>query len=380
MALFLQLADPALYPPIMHAALIMAENGWKVKILSSPQHDIKMEFPAHPGIETIKLRTRPSYRVLARDYLAYITKAIVMAFRFKPDVIYASDPLGSIPGMLAFISFRSRLVYHEHDSPTHNRQLMFLLRVARKRVAQMALIVVFPNSERADIVREQLGFCPSKIAVIWNLPSRRSIPPRVEKPNGPLVFYYHGSITPERLPRTVPEAIARLRCGGALRIAGYEVPSAQGYINELQSRWGRVQDGGLIDFIGQLSHPQLLREAAKAHIGIALMPHESADINMKYMSGASNKAFDYMAAEMPLLVSELPEWRKMFVDPGYAVACDPDSVDSVERALAVLVGDSDKRKAMAKASREKIDKNWHYEAAFCQVLSRIEADFACEPS
>ena len=55
-------------------------------------------------------------------------------------------------------------------------------------------------------------------------------------------------------------------------------------------------------------------EAARAHVGLALMPLNSNDLNMRHMTGASNKPFDYMAAGLALLVSDLPDWRQMFVD------------------------------------------------------------------
>ena len=57
------------------------------------------------------------------------------------------------------------------------------------------------------------------------------------------------------------------------------------------------------------------------------MPRTSDDMNMLNMTGASNKAFDYMAAGLTLLVSDLPDWHAMFVAPGFGRACDPADPD-----------------------------------------------------
>ena len=60
------------------------------------------------------------------------------------------------------------------------------------------------------------------------------------------------------------------------------------------------------------------------------MPRSTENINLRHMVGASNKAFDYMACGLPLLVTDLPEWVTAFVEPGYARACNPDDPDSIE--------------------------------------------------
>ena len=58
---------------------------------------------------------------------------------------------------------------------------------------------------------------------------------------------------------------------------------------------------------------------------------------MLHMAGASNKPFDYMAAGLALLVSDQPDWRAMFVEPGYARACDPTDPSSIATSLAIPV-------------------------------------------
>lgn len=372
--LFVQGADPAFYPPIMHAAAAMADAGWRVTILSTPQAKAGLMMPAHLGIDEIRTKARPSYLVSGGAYLTYNLEAIRTALRLRPHVVYASDPLGAGPGLIAAWLAGARLVYHEHDSPNENSPSRALIRWARYLCFRTAELVIFPNAERGKIVTASIGCDPKKLRIAWNVPSRQHLPAVRSKLQAPIAIYYHGSITPERLPPSVPEAIARFGGAAVLRIAGYEAPTGRGYVSQLQERWGVVEKGGLIDWIGSLPHHhQLLAEAGKAHIGLALMPMNSVDINMAHMEGASNKAFDYMAAEMALVVSDLPEWRKMFVEPGHAIACDPSSADSVEAALRWLIDHPDERSRMARLSREKIEQTWNYETVFGPILTEIES-------
>ena len=88
-----------------------------------------------------------------------------------------------------------------------------------------------------------------------------------------------------------------------LRIAGYEAPSARGYVKHLVGGDGGTAAETLVEYIGMVPRADLLMEAARAHVGLALMPLNSNDLNMRHMTGASNKPFDYMAAGLPLLVS-----------------------------------------------------------------------------
>lgn len=374
-ALFLQGADPAFYPPIMHAAAIMAEAGWRVTVLSTPRADSGLKMALHPAIDEIRLRPRPSFRIGARDYIPYCLKSLQLAFRLRPNVVYASDPLGAAPGLLAARASNALLVYHEHDSPGETSGHR-LVRQARRLAARGADLVVFPNAKRAELSQPIIGFKESALRTVWNLPVLNDLPVLNGKPEAPVVVYYHGGVTPERLPESVPAAISRFGGAAVLKIAGYEAPSGEGYITALEQQWGRYAEGGLIDRVGPLPYRQLLEQASRCHIGLALTPMASDDINMAHMAGASNKAFDYMAAGMALIVSDLPDWRDLFVKRGYAMACDPRNVDSVETALRRLIDQPKERAHMAAQGRRQIERFWHYEGFFSPILAELDGTIA----
>ena len=117
----MQAADAAAYPPIIHAASLMAEAGWRVCVLSAPIAGTGLEFPRHPGIDVRLTATRPSHVMTRAAYAAYAAATARLAIRLRPDVVYASDPLGAGPGLLAARLSGARLVYHEHDTPNPGR-------------------------------------------------------------------------------------------------------------------------------------------------------------------------------------------------------------------------------------------------------------------
>jgi spore maturation protein CgeB len=92
---------------------------------------------------------------------------------------------------------------------------------------------------------------------------------------------------------------------------------------------------------------------------------------MKWMTGASNKPFEYLAGGMPLLVSELPTWREMFVQPGYGRACDPTDAESIRTAVRWYLDHPDDRRAMGEVGRQQLLTEWNYEKEFAPVMNEM---------
>ncbi len=201
---------PGKYPPLIHASSLMAEAGWEVTFLSAPIEGNRLELSRHPRIARLAIPIRPSHVMGKAAYACYAAIAARLALQLQPDVVYASDPLGAAPGRLA----GARLVYHEHDSPDPG-SLRPLLARPRAAAARGAQLVIFPNEARARIAQAELGFSADRLRIVWNMPREAELPPLASQPETPLVLYYHGSITPDRLPLAVVEAISRCAAGCA---------------------------------------------------------------------------------------------------------------------------------------------------------------------
>ena len=376
--LFLQVADPAAYPPVMNAARVMAEAGWQVTLLAAPIASSGLAFAPGAGIELRSIGARPSHVVGRGVYLRYLAEAASLALRRRTHVVYASDPLSAGPALAAARLTGARLVYHEHDSPEPDAPASWVSNL-RRRAAERAELVMLPNEARAAQVGAALGVA-GKTITVWNLPSRRELPRLAcggAEAGGDggerLELYYHGSINPERLPEAVVHAIARLGRAARLSIAGYEAPGAAGYVARLVEL-GAGDGAPHVVYLGEIpERADLLAQATRADVGLAFMPAATADFNMRNMVGASNKPFDYLAAGQALLVSDLPDWREAFAAPGFARACEPTDVAALTEAFAWFAGHPDERRAMGRRGRERIERDWNYETAFAPVLERLSA-------
>lgn len=371
---FVQATDATSYPPVMNAASVLHDAGHAVRLLSAPIASRPLGFPDGWSVRVDETRPRDSDIMGAMDYARYLVKAVWIAMTWRPQWIYASDPISCFPALVAAWVCGAQIIYHEHDSPDSEPALNRLFRWARRRVFGTARLVVFPSESRAKAVLAGSRVQPREWLTVWNVPRRSEIPPTREPPSAALRLYYHGSINPDRLPAAVVEALAAFEGRITLDIAGYETASGKGHVQSLQALAERLGIGGCVHYVGQVSgHDALLRAAARCDVGLALMPMQSDDVNMRHMAGASNKPFDYLAAGLDLVVSDLEEWRALFVEKGLAVAVDPSQSPSLVDAFGRLEARAGERAARAERARAMIRDGWHYEVLFAPVRRVIEA-------
>jgi len=372
--LFVQYASPAGYPPLQHAARILARDGWRVLVLGVQSPGMQpLQWPADTGAELKLVRGTPSGARLKMQYAAYAARALYWAARRKPAVVYASDPLAAPIALLLARLSRAELVYHEHDSPARREGLAHRV-VARLRIqaARTARFCVLPNANRIAAFIDDTGALAERTLCVWNCPSLAEIRERPSVPSPNPTVYFHGSINAVRLPLAILDALAMLPANVRFAFAGYETLGAEGYVGTFLAHARRL---GLaserVAFLGAASRSSVLDWASRCDIGLALVPLDSRDINMRFMVGASNKPFDYLAAGLALVVSRLRDWEETFVQPGYAASCDPSDARSIAAALAPLIEDAPRRVAMARAGLRRVQEDWNYERQFRPLLQGL---------
>jgi glycosyltransferase involved in cell wall biosynthesis len=242
---------------------------------------------------------------------------------------------------------------------------------ARHKLARGADICVLPQLHRLELFKVQTGRVGSTFCV-WNCPRKDEVGTPKAAPAGPLNFYYHGNVSPPRLPLTVIQALARASTQARLTIVGYETVGSQGYAQKLLAVSEQLGLGDRVRYRGAMQRQSCLAMASEADVGLSLMPMSDTDPNLSSMVGASNKAFDYLARGMALLVSDLPDWRDAYVNAGMALACDPSDVESLCSAIVWCEHNRDKLRLMGERGSEKIIEQWNYESQFAPVTAQLE--------
>lgn len=377
--LYLQYTNPAGYPPLEHSSTLLANAGWQVLFLGVSVVGVHaLRFPPHPNITVRQLSLPPAGWRQKLHFVWFLLWGLGWGLRWRPQWVYASDPL-SCPLALILSYLGVLVIYHEHDSPVVSTQQTDL-RVSgwfrsvlrsRAALARRAICCVLPNAQRAQRFAEDMGNVARTVCV-WNCPRREELGPPRPLPVGNTVrIIYHGSLNAVRLPLTVLQALTQLPSVVTLSVVGYETVGHAGYLATLRKQAQVLGLLSRVEFVGPLQRAKVLSYCSQGDVGLAFIPRATTDFNEQCMTGASNKAFEYLACGLALLVSDRPDWQTMFVEPGYGIACDPEDAESIAAALRWFLEHPAAMRAMGERGRQQIAAQWHYERQFAPVLEQL---------
>ena len=370
--LYVQYTNPGAYPPLVRGATLLAESGADVRMLGTRVRDTDaLDVRTSKGI-AVRLMNEPAegWRLKAH-YGRFGAWVVREAAAWKPDWIYASDLLSTPIALAAATLTRGRVVYHEHDAPAAARPNWIIKRClnARARLLRTANIVVAPNAQRSARLSTLAG--GRHVFTVWNCPRRPPAKPHRTRALDSVRTVFCGSINSERLPLAVVDALARAGTPVTLDVAGYETVGSRGYVAALAAHARNLGVEQRVRFLGTVSEDDWSGVFEQCDIGLALMPMASSDENMRHMAGASNKPFDYLSCGVAPLVSDLPEWRRTFVEPGYALVCNPSQVESIAAAFEWAAAHRAAVREIAMRGWDRLRLDWNYESQFAPVLDAM---------
>ncbi|MBR8829537.1 MAG: glycosyltransferase [Gomphosphaeria aponina SAG 52.96 = DSM 107014] len=372
--LYIQYTNPAGYPPLEHSSRILANDGWEVLFLGTGAKGANsLQFPEHPQITVLQIPFCEAGWRQKLHYLRYCVWVLMWVVRWQPQWIYASDILVCPIAYFLTLVANTQVIYHEHDSPNSvaNNIFMAWCLKTRKLLGDRAKFCILPNQGRIDKFISETK-TSKQVFCVWNCPRLDEVSPQRGdyKDNESIWLLYHGSIVPARLPLSVIKTLKHLPDIIKLRIIGYETVGTTGYINQIKALGTQIGVDERLEVIDAMPRSELLKWVMKSDIGLALMPVGSDDTNLVAMTGASNKVFDYLASGLPLIVSNLLDWDKMYVETGYGLACDPEDVNSIVNAVQWFINHPEEMRAMGERGRQKILADWNYEKQF-QPIAEI---------
>lgn len=373
--LYLQYTNPAGYPPLEHSSQILAENGWEVLFLGTGALNAdNLRFDDRPNIRVLRMRFQSPGIRQKLHYAAFNLWCFSRVLRWRPDCVYCSELLSYPFGLLMSMTGIAT-VLHEHDIPQLNGPgvLLRFLRWSRAQLALRATFCVVPNAQRGEFLMRSAGVSRTP-TVVWNCPRAAEVTPQREQlRDGRVRVLYQGSIAADKLPLAVIEALTQLPSHVTLTVVGYETAGAIGYVEAMKNRAKEIGVSDRLEITGPVPRNELMPICRRHDVGLALMPLESDNPNMSTMAGASNKAFDYLASGLAVLVSSLPDWEEMFVKPGYGLACDPSSANSIAAALSRLAVEPETARAMGERGRQRVLLDWNYDHQFRPVMQGLSA-------
>lgn len=374
-ALLLQFTEPQRYPPLQHVAEGLLADGWDVQ-LSACRLDDGAHWAFAPALQArVYTRGGPCGGWRGRlNYLGFLWGSGWRMLSQRPRLVWLSDltatPLVTIARLLGL-----RVVYHEHDLPDPPMgRIQRWLQRCRQRALRQADALVFPSAQRATEALAAIGQATdARCHIVWNLPGLVEALPETApelRQGSALRLYFHGSINSTRLPLALLDVMAQVPAT-TLAVVGYETVGSVGYMERFLKRAADLGLTARVQWHGALTLERRLQVCREQDLGLCF--YGGKDRNHQSMVGPSNKPFDYLACRLALLVPDEPEWRRTFVEPGYAYAvpaADPEG-SALVALLTGLAADPAAVRARGRLGNSRIRADWHYEQAFATLREKL---------
>ena len=319
------------------------------------------------GIAVIRV-PRPSGSIPGLRFLRYASVLRRTLEDARADILHAhdSDALGPIAAAAKRVGVP--FVYDAHElwlgRPPRDRGLAYRLlyrawygALQRRTIPKAAaLITVSPPIARH--LQRQYGI--DRVDVVANYPeytgpvARRDLRELTDAipPDAPIILHL-GAYLPDRGLEQVVEALR-------------DVPEAQLVLLGAGARGSEIVRHAAGVGVGERVHPlppvpsdDVTSYAASATIGIA--PILPTTLNNAY--SLPNKLFQYMAAGLPVVASNLPQMREIVEGSGAGVTVDSRDIGSLSTALRELLNDPDRLAAMGESARRAVAERYNWDVS-----------------
>ena len=310
----------------------------------------------------------PSLRLKLRR-LRLKHKAICDAIvAYHPDVIHANDLNVLIGAYRASRKLKCRLVYDAHEINSENigsdktakimkRVMAFVERYIMKRTD----INICTNHAAADYFAETYHIDPPM--VVTNCTLNKEVV-HCEGKNPGFEILNHGRFYAGRGYDLMVEAAPLLAdCPDVvLAIRGYGTMEDQ-----LHSRCAELNTEN-VKFYPPVRVEALISEASASRVGVAI----TEPICLNFKLSVSNKLFEYAAAGLPVIMSDIPEHRYLNDKYHFGIILAENTPDAFAEAVRRLYGDREFYEACAAgAARLSSEINW--ESDFGALLTKEQS-------
>lgn len=342
----------------------LIRKGYDVTVLACSN----LPYREHLGFRILSIGSETRNRLRR---LAYQVRLFFMLLRHKPDIIHFHDPeLLPMMYVLSWLNWKPKhIIYdvHEDVAAVLGRRMFSIPRfiynlfiwIAKKR---MTLILA------EDGYKAILG---SEHTIVRNFAlNSQPIPFRERKKQ----IVYLGDIAEERgaLDMVRGFAVADLKDWSLIVIGKCNEP---GLVDRMRDEADRYGFGERLYLTGYVPLVKAMEIVKQSRIGLSLI-HPVPN----HVHSLSTKVFDYLSAELAVLLSNFPLYLNFFRDVPGVYFVDPRSETDVARILRSIAHDSDTLEQEGKDGRQYCMDNFGWESQeklLFDIYEKLLSDSYC---
>lgn len=300
-------------------------------------------------------------------YAEYNLRLFIKLLFTRKDLLYANDLDTLLPNYLTSKITPSALIYDSHEYFTEVPEL-----ISRPKIRSFWIKLensIFPRLKNVITVNQKLADIYSSkykvpVTVIKNVPRsaiEKVFDPVVALGKDQKMVLYQGSLNMGRGLELMIDAMMHLE-NHLLVLAG-----DGDILDQLQARVIENHLENRVIFLGKLLPEQLQDVTKQADIGLSL----EEDLGLNYRYCLPNKVFDYIQAQIPVLVSDLPLLKELVSTYAIGECLTQRNPDSLASSIKNMIRrKSDYRDGLISASGQL---NWENEKkVFTEFINQID--------
>ena len=283
----------------------------------------------------------------------------------KPDVIHANDLNALIPAYKAAKKLKCKLIYDTHEifleNPwiANNKLVRAVWAHYEKKIIKRVDLVVCVSHAAADYLAKEYNIPKPMVITNCISASNNVSSEAIEKAQLKQVLN-HGQFYGGRGYDIMIEAAPLLKDYPELQLVlrGYGSLEPQ-----LRQRAGELNAQN-VTFAPPVRVYELIPEAAKAWVGLAI----TEPISINFELSVSNKLFEYAAAGLPVIMSNIPEHRYLNEKYNFGIILKENSPTEITEAVLKLYTDSDLYDTLRK-NAAILSKEINWDTEFNKLLT-----------
>ena len=350
---------------VLKEAISLKNGGYAVTVVALHEGEL-LEFETIEGIDVhrIRLKSRLWTKVRMVQILKYLEFIYRLIKEYRDiDIVHCNDlvtlPLGVI---LQKFNKKIKIVYdaHEYETETHYSKGV------RKKIAQILEKRLIGYANAVLTVSDKIAneyvrlYNIKKPALVLNTPPLKEVEKKdifrqrfnieAEK----TIFLYQGSLNRGRGIELILETFTTVT-KGVVVFMGYGM--LEPLIKEYAQKYNNI-------FFHEAVAPEVVLDyTSSADFGLSLIE----DSCLSYRYCLPNKMFEYTMVGMAVIVSNLPEMRRIVEEYGVGVVVQDKSVDGLKDAIAKAVV-LDKNTLAHNIQKLRLKYNWQEQE---QVLLKV---------
>jgi glycosyltransferase involved in cell wall biosynthesis len=289
--------------------------------------------------------------------LAFLAWFVARLVRLRPDAVHAHDAAMLLPGLIGARLTGARLVYDSHELATgvpyrEGGWARFVAGIERLAVPRAAAVITVSDGI-ATRLRSLYGLRRTPVVVrnVCALPEApRGGNLRVIVGDAPLVLH-QGAAAPDRGCEVLIRALALVPEAHLVFLGDEGEPGFTASLRSLAAAEG-VADR--THFLASEPPETLLASTAQADVGVSLLQ----DTCENHRLALPNKVFEYLAAGVPIVVSDLPELRRLVSEHEVGWAVAPGEPAAVAEGLRAALAARDDRALRARIAAAANAFSW----------------------